>query len=555
MKYKCIPCNHEFEAEGNTKPRCPRCLKIHDVEAIAASASPKSNKKSIIAPIVVLLIAGGVAAFYFATKKDQKAEDIGKVKDAKSLFDELNIPKEEAVEPCAPSPKIKEFAEKLASGKDGVDGMDALYQGILTLKAQNKWRPYPQREPREGRPLTADKFLQAIEEAKSEPVMALSYELTCLLYASAKSIDIDASMVEILSFKGDKSPADPEGKFGRFGVTAGVGDEAGKAALFDLFGGRSKDGAEAKLEVLSERAAMAPYFGIGALSLLVHQDMSPALALNDIAVKLDPKNPYFRSGRGFIFAATGVPTESLVEFEKALKFRSDAVQRVNLAEMLLLINPFDKRAETEVQSALTEMPDFARAHAVMGMVHLMRQEKDQAETELGLAERLDPKSPSIAMYWARFYASTMSSDEAVEKAKQAVTLSDRSVSSLLALAGIYREVTRFDDMRAVLDEVYTKIDTPSMQEQIKGIFGYDPSDKAVSKSGDTDKDTAADDAKPGSQYELQLGGGLGGPPKKGLSLDKDDSSPGGGLGAPGLGTGSLGGGLGKDLQLDMKMKQ
>ncbi len=556
MKYKCIPCNHEFDAPENTKPRCPRCLKIHDVEPVVSKVEKAGpGKKKNLVPIFVLLAAAGIGTAYYFSKNADKKADTGAVKDAGSLFDQLNIPKDEAVDPCAVTPKIEAFAKEASGGKGGADGIYNIYQTVLKMKADGKWRPYPQREPREGRPLTADKFLAELENAKENQVQALSYELSCLLLASAKAEKIDASMAEILSFDNEKSPADPEGKFGRFGVVAGVGEDAAKAPLFDLWGGRAKDGAKAKVNILSDRAAMAPYFGIGALSYLVRQDMSKALALNDIAVKLDPNNPYFRAGRGFIFAATGVATEALVEFEKALKSRADAVQRVNLAEILLLVNPMDKRAENEVQSALSEMPDFARAHAVMGVIHLMRGEKDQAETELGIAERLDPKSPSIEMYWARFYAATMHSEEAVAKAKQAVALSNRSVSSLLGLAGVYREITEFSEMRKVLDEVYAKIATPEMAEQIKGIFGYDPApDTAVSQaSGTAEKDTDKDtDAKPTSDFELKLGNGLGstsGPSLGGGNLTLDGAQP-GGLG------GKKGPSLGDDkLKLDMNLQQ
>lgn len=518
MKYKCIPCNHEFEAKSGTKPRCPRCLNIHDVEPVKEDENPaKGATRSYVAPVGVLLVAAMVAVAYFLVK-DDAIQDTGDTSvDPKDLFEQMGIPEEEAVRPCDVKESVIALAEKFAGGKSGEAGLDALFAGINSLK-ETKWRPHHQREPRVLRPISANKLAKKLLGDEREPFMATSYELACLLSAAAKATEIDAQIVEIQSFKGEKKPADPDGKFGRYAVALSP-DESKVSAhpVFDLFGNRSKSAAIANITILNDAQQMAPYFGIGALSLLVKQEMSKALSLNDIAVKLDKDSPYFRAGRGFIFAATGVPSESLVEFEKALKSRADPVQRANLAEILLLINPMDKRAETEIQAALKEMPDFARAHALKGMIHLVRQEKNPAETELALAERLDPASPAIAMYWARYYAVTMESDKAVAKAKKAVELADGSVAMLLGLASIYREVARFDDMRGTLDQILDNTDTPQMAEQIKQIFGYDP-DQGEETADSADDETGPGGASelPSGDFKLKLGDGLG--KKKGPGL-------------------------------------
>ena len=524
MKYKCIPCNHVFEAKADTKPRCPRCLKIHDVEPVNETQNQKDTKRSYAAPVGVLLVVAVVVGAYFAVKDDATQDDVRTAVNPTDVFDQLNIPENEAVRPCEVKKNVSALAEALAAGKSGAAGLDALFAGIGRLK-EKKWRPFHQREPRAERPITADRFAAKLLGDEAEPFSATSYELACLLSATAASLDIDARIVEIQSFKGEKSPADPDGKFGRYAVALSP-DKAKAAAhpVYDLYSNRSKSAAVAHITILDEAQQMAPYFGIGALSMLVKQEMSKALSLNDIAIKLDKDSPYFRAGRGFIFAATGVPSESLVEFEKALKSRPDPVQRANLAEILLLINPMDKRAETEVQAALKEMPDFARGHALKGMIHLVRQEKDLAETELTLAERLDPKSPSIAMYWARYFSVTMESDEAVARAKKAVELADGSVAMLLGLASIYREVARFDDMRGTLDRILAKTDTPQMAEQIKQLFGYDPkSDDETAEADDTDGAQGDESNLPSGDFKLKLGDGLGnkGPSLGGGQLDLD----------------------------------
>ena len=519
MKYKCIPCNHEFEAKSDTKPRCPRCLKIHDVEPIEeAENSAKGGAKSLLVPALVLIVAGIVAATYFFVKKKDTEPPAEPAVNPQTVLEKAGIPDNEVRDPCAPKASVKTLATKLSGGKEGTDGMNALFEGITGLKERGLWLPHNQREPGDSRPLTAATFAERLTKGNGGPWHATSYELACLLYASAKALDIEANMVEIHRFKGEKKPADAEGKFGRYGVTlAGTANAKSEQPVYDLYGGRTGSGALATVTVLNDGGVIAPYFGLSALSLLVKQNMSKALSLNDIAIKLDDQNPYFRSTRGFIFAATGVPSESLVEFEKALKLRSDPIRRINLAEILMLINPLDKRAETEVQAALKDAPDFARAHALKGMIHLVRQEKDQAETELALAERLDPKSPSIAMYWARYYSVTMQSEEAVAKAMDAVKLSGESVSMLLGLAGIYREVARFEDMRRTLDKIYTKLDTPQMADQIKQVFGYDPSPDAEETESDTGGVASKkEDLSPASDFKLKLGDSLNADKKPGL---------------------------------------
>ena len=555
MKYKCIPCNHEFEVKEGAKPRCPRCLKIHDVEPLeGGEATAKTGSSRLLVPAVALIVAGIVGAVYVTMKKNDGETPKATAVDAENVLEKAGIPAAERVKPCAAGDAVTALAKRIADGKDGEAGLDALYNGISAFKEQNLWTPHPQREPRKEKPLTAEQFAKRLSKSSdADPWQATSYELACLLLASARALDIDAKMVEVLQFKGEKRPADGPGKFGRYAVALNADPEKSDAvSVYDIYGSRAKSGATAKVVVLDENGAMAPYFGISALSLLVKQEMSEALQQSDLAIKLDDKNPYFRATRGFIFAATGVPSESLVEFEKALKSRTDPVQRVNLAEILLLINPMDKRAETEVQAALKEAPDFARAHALKAMIHLVRQEKDQAATELTLAERLDPKSPTIAMYWARYYSITMDSEQAVAKAKQAVALSGNSTSMLLGLAGIYREVAHFDDMRSTLDQIYAQMETPQMAEQIKQVFGYDPAPEPET-AADDDNAKAKDAPSSGSDYQLKLGEGFGG--NKAPALGGGGLSGSGGLGGGGGLGGSGSPSLGGDLDLDLNLQK
>ena len=39
MKYRCIACNHDFDVKAGAKPRCPRCLGIHDLERLGEQSA------------------------------------------------------------------------------------------------------------------------------------------------------------------------------------------------------------------------------------------------------------------------------------------------------------------------------------------------------------------------------------------------------------------------------------------------------------------------------------------------------------------------------------
>jgi tetratricopeptide (TPR) repeat protein len=509
-------------------------MKIHDLEPVSQkTVVSQSNRKRTVGVVVVLVAVCAAAVYYFGLdKKGKPDQDVPDSNSVSAELEKLGVSEDDRVEPFKPTAEIKAFAEKEAAGQSDVKAIQALFEAIQKLKKEGRWKPHLQREPRPLKPLRASRLLAKLNAAEETPFEALSYELAALLLAAARSIDTDASMVEIYRFLPEKTPADFNGKLGRYGVVSGDGGEGSR--LFDPYSGRVVDTDKADVFKLSDAQAAAPYYGIGALSLLAGRDTAEAFILNKIAVGLAPDNPYFRSSRGMIFIASGAPTEALIEFEKAVKKRGDAVTRTNLAEILLMADPTGTRSEAEIQLALNAMPDYARAHAILAIVHLINREADKAEQELALAERLEPASPVIAMYWSQLYLSQAKYEDAISKALDAVRFSDDSVASLIGLAQIYQASARFNDMRATLDRVYKLVDSPGIARELKTVFRYDPED-----SGD-DEDVemglepdSAGRTPPSGGSGLQLGEGLGG------SLGDE-----------------LGGGLGsgKRLNIDLNLK-
>ncbi len=541
MKYHCLACDHEFEADpGPKKPRCPRCMSIHDVEPAGegpgqAAPAPRGRFPRT-ALLLLLAVAAAVVAYYLFVVRTPGDGEAGSPASAEDLLDrlaKLGVPTEEAVAPFAVTDGVRHFAESLAGGADGPEAMGKLVGGIGELRKGGRFTPFHQRSVRADPPLTADEIVKVLEG--DGPARALSsYELACLLLASARALEIeDTHMVRIHSFAGEQRPADPTGRYGRFGVALD-GTDGKEPEIYEAFELRTGAAARGDLESLSETAAVAPFYNERALAALFRRETAAAHRASELAIKLDGDAAAFRAARGLIFIAGGAPEEALAEYEKALKRRPDAVNHVLLADLLIKLGDTGaSRAEGEVRSAIEKMPDYAQAHAVLGQIYAMRREVETAESELALAEKLDPLSPEVAMGWAIFHMLQHDNAEAIERAEQAVRLSGEAVDALLALAGVYRQTARFGQMRETLAKVLAKVDSPEMARELERIFGFSPGNEVAS---DEDAGTGGEDSMAGGglpaptpgKLELQLGG---------------QGSPLGGQGSP-LGGGGLGGGLG-----------
>ncbi len=543
MKYRCMACDHTFESGEERKPRCPKCLTIHEVERVEESGPAAARRRgSFWIPLALIALAGAVVAYYVVGQAGQgddatQADDAAAVVSFEKLIEESKVPKEKKADPLAAGDPVKTLASDAASGQ-GPKALAALFDRVLRGRTEGVWKPHHQREQRLEGVLRAGELASLFEKKPKEPFRVLSYELAALLFSMARAEGLeDAEMVEVLSFATEKKPADLPGRLGRYAVVWGEPDDKGVAKVFDPYSGRFDSAA--LVRALSDAQARAPYFALEGMSLLAKKETAKALDFNQLAIELDPQSPYFYMQRGLIFAASGAPgPEILAEFEKTIKMRDDAVSRANYAEMLLLAGLPGGRVEGEIKAAIDKAPDYARAHSLMATYHIMRREPDLAESELELAARLEPSSPQVLMTWAQLYASQNLSEEAIEKAQQAVRLSERSVSSLLNLATIYRGTARFEEMRSVLDEVLANAETEGMAEDIERAFGYSPDEGA---DAELERDAAGDggsDGDIGSGGSLQLKLGEGGFKKGtgGLRLD-GSNSPLGGSNSP------LGGGL------------
>lgn len=535
MKYRCVNCDHAFENEGTERPRCPRCLGIHDVvpagqEAPAAGAATvrKRGPHPWIVGLVVVVLGAGAYFAYDRWKAASGGSTALEADDLRASLLRAGIPEDKVALPFGITPAIREFSDGAVQGRDDEEALEALVGAFADLRKKGRWTPHHHRTPRLSGPLTADALLAELSREREAPYEATSYELCCLLLAAARAAEVDAHMAQVFSFENIKAPADPAGKMGRYGVVLGKGDGKEPPPLFDPYELRFGKAARADMIVLTDEKAVAPYYSHGSLALWTTRKSPDALVLNDLAIKLDPECALFRSGRGLIFLASGAIEEAIAEFEKAVKRRDDAVSRANLAEALLGVDPTGERTRVELEAALARMPDFARARASLAAITASRGDFETAETELRAAERAAPDSPDVAFAWAGYHAARHEGDEAIAKAEEAVRLAGEDIDSLLSAAGIYMAVARFDGMRAKLDRVFALTDSPEIAEFVKAMFGYER------------KPEEAADAGPGEGDALRLKiDGAGGP----SLLGGGGLRLGGELGAPGPGGGKATEGL------------
>ena len=78
MKYRCIPCDCEFEVKEGAKPRCPRCLKIHDIEPVTQDDGSAAKKSRGRIPAFLAVAVALAAAGYFLFSREEQDGPVSK---------------------------------------------------------------------------------------------------------------------------------------------------------------------------------------------------------------------------------------------------------------------------------------------------------------------------------------------------------------------------------------------------------------------------------------------------------------------------------------------
>ena len=162
MKYRCVPCDHEFESTGADKPRCPRCMGIHNIEKSRQKTETKKKdpKRSRLVPIVLVAIVAGAAGLYFYLNSDSGDTDTEPTSDnaLKGILEQFGVAAQDIVLPFEVTEGIEKFAQEAADGKDDEEALQAMLDALTRLQKEGKWTPHPQREPDKQEPRTADEL-------------------------------------------------------------------------------------------------------------------------------------------------------------------------------------------------------------------------------------------------------------------------------------------------------------------------------------------------------------------------------------------------------------
>jgi Tfp pilus assembly protein PilF len=276
-------------------------------------------------------------------------------------------------------------------------------------------------------------------------------EVAAVAVAALRSEGVDAMVAEVARFPGDRSPPDPSGHFGYYGVAVyaeTVGE--GTPEVFDPYGGRGTEPEDDDVRVLNDVQVLGAVENHLAIHRLVREG-EPALALarSESALALDPRSPQTHSVAGAVLLLGGGAEQGQAEFEAAFQLRPDAPRHNQMAGLALAGQPPDlERANREVAAALEQHEDYAAARLTMAAIHLARRETDEAARELERAEGLDPDLPNLAMMWANYYLTTNEPERAAEKAEEAIEAQPHDWRSRLSAARVLRAAGRFDAMRA-----------------------------------------------------------------------------------------------------------
>jgi tetratricopeptide (TPR) repeat protein len=478
MRYLCVHCNESFDAQGEGRPRCPKCMRVHDIRPLQelVAARPAGRPRWLwIAPLVVTVAAGAGGGFWWHMAQRGAPADTDTVAleplsqaACASHLKRLGVRAGELSGLLQPNDAVERFAKAATSGKQtATDKARALVQAIRERASQRAFVRWSLMEPRAQPPMVAPLVLDAIQNEGAEKHL-YPLEIASLAAAALRSVGVAAMVAEAYAFSGERSPPDPSGRIGYF-ILAVYGGKGAAPDLFDPYGGRAQAPKTQDVEVMTDIQAIGAALSLRALSRTVRLEASQeAIADSDAALIVLPRSATARSARGAILLANGGIEQGEAEFKAAAQIRPDGPRRHNLSILSLMKGELEQ-AQREVSSALAEYRDYPEAHATLASLYIARSEFDLARAELEEAARLEPALPMLQPVWAQFYAAQGRSAEAIAYAERSVKTRPYDPQSHLLLAQLYHQAARYVDMRREARAALDLIPLSRKEEAKQGI--------------------------------------------------------------------------------------
>jgi tetratricopeptide (TPR) repeat protein len=484
MQYVCVHCDETFEHDAADKARCPKCMRVHAVRAVrdASGAVRKGGSAMrarlpslMIATVAILVAAAGffVIRGKLGSRSPAAVDEAFSPSDLAKTLTARGVSAGKLTALLTPDAAVERFAEQAARGRSGAtDRARGIVLALRARAAKQAFVPWSMSDARDSAPMSAASVLAAISKDGARREL-YPLELAALGVAALRSLDQPAVLCEVFARSGERAPLDPSGRLGYFEIALPQSSK-GEPRFFDPYGGRPERSACDDCAVLNDVQAIGAALGISALTrVVVNDDPAAALRDADAAIKLLPTSPSVRGARGAVLLSNAALDPGSQEFEAAAQMRPDAARRANLA-VLWLARGDVERAAREISKALEAQPDFAAARVTLAAVHLSQGEREQARAELDKAEALDPRLPALALTWAQYHASAGETELAISQAQRAIAQRPRDLQAHLLLGRIYRQASRFDEMRSearIVLQLTPQTQQVRTRQLIEGLLG------------------------------------------------------------------------------------
>ncbi|MGM0577254.1 MAG: tetratricopeptide repeat protein [Myxococcota bacterium] len=433
-EYTCSSCGAAFVLHADDSRRCPRCLRASGLVVVDAPESSGSmdSRRRWLALLVLALILGAAAAFWYLTASSEEAPDLA---DTSTLTEEgadlEDVPKRLRLEPEKITGAVRLAAEEREQEPARLVG------AVAEAWEAGRIRHRPADDEFAEAPRSASELAPALQGKEVGP--AGSLELAILA----------ESLLEAAGFEDV-----------RWGM-----DDTGKGAATDLLNRRY-------LLRVSEGSWLAPDGGPvdpdGVTPLEGEQRLAHVLAWkalgavhageDDLAARaaeqaraLWPGDAALAFVAGQVQLSTGVPEMGLSAMEGAAKRRADARTWYVLGLAAMAVQQPAKARQYLLRAAEGD-PTLADPHVLLAQLTLERLELtpktgreallDQVREHVAAAKAIDPDARGVRTIEAQLQALAGDLDAAEERLREETRLHPDDPQGWLVLAQFLRQAGR-----------------------------------------------------------------------------------------------------------------